>query len=87
MLGQVEMAAPGTWLVSAYVPEADLGQLPVFYGQPIETTHRAIDGIPGDLVNDAGQQEASGHDPGPLDRSGVHQLVQHPQAAQRRWRI
>jgi TRAP-type transport system periplasmic protein len=51
VLGQVEMAAPGTWLVSAYVPEADLGQLPVFYGKPIETTHRAIDGIPGDMVN------------------------------------
>jgi TRAP-type C4-dicarboxylate transport system substrate-binding protein len=51
VLGQVEMAAPGTWLVSAYVPEADLGQLPVFYGQPIEMTHRAIDGIPGDMVN------------------------------------
>jgi TRAP-type C4-dicarboxylate transport system substrate-binding protein len=52
VLGQIEMAAPGTWLVSAYVPEADFAQLPVFYGQPIETTHRAIDGIPGDIVND-----------------------------------
>lgn len=52
VLGQVEMAAPGTWLVSAYVPEADLAQLPVFYGQPIETTHRAIDGVPGDMVNE-----------------------------------
>jgi TRAP-type C4-dicarboxylate transport system substrate-binding protein len=52
VLGQVEMAAPGTWLVSAYVPEADLAQLPVFYGQPIEITHRAIDGTPGNLVND-----------------------------------
>lgn len=52
VLGQVEMAAPGTWLVASYVPEADLSQLPVFYGQPIETTHRAIDGIPGDMVNE-----------------------------------
>jgi C4-dicarboxylate-binding protein DctP len=52
VLGQIEMAAPGTWLVSAYVPDADLAQLPVFYGQPINITHRAIDGIPGDLVND-----------------------------------
>jgi len=51
VLGQVEMAAPGTWLVSAYVPNADLGQLPIFYGQPIDLTHRAIDGVPGDLVN------------------------------------
>lgn len=52
VLGQVEMAAPGTWLVSAYVPEADMGQLPLFYGQPVETTHLAIDGIPGDMVNE-----------------------------------
>jgi C4-dicarboxylate-binding protein DctP len=52
VLGQIEMAAPGTWLVSAYVPEADLGQLPVFYGQPIEVTHQAIDGVPGDMVNE-----------------------------------
>jgi C4-dicarboxylate-binding protein DctP len=52
VLGQVEMAAPGTWLVSAYVPEADIGQLPQFYGQPVETTHRVIDGIPGDMVNE-----------------------------------
>jgi TRAP-type C4-dicarboxylate transport system substrate-binding protein len=51
VLGQIEMAAPGTWLVAAYVPEADLGQLPIFYGQPIEATHRAIDGIPGEMVN------------------------------------
>jgi TRAP-type C4-dicarboxylate transport system substrate-binding protein len=52
VLGQIEMAAPGTWLVSAYVPEADLGQLPVFYGQPSEATHRAIDGTPGVIVNE-----------------------------------
>jgi TRAP-type transport system periplasmic protein len=52
VLGQVEMAAPPTWLVSVYVPDAELGQLPLFYGQPIETIHHAIDGIPGDLVNE-----------------------------------
>ena len=52
VLGQIEMAVPGTWLVSTYVPEADLTQLPIFYGQPIDVTHHAIDGIPGDLVNE-----------------------------------
>jgi C4-dicarboxylate-binding protein DctP len=52
VLGQIDMAAPGTWQVAAYVPEADLGQLPIFYGQPIGVTHGAIDGIPGDLAND-----------------------------------
>ena len=52
VLGQVDMAAPGTWLMAGYVPEADLAQLPVFYGQPADMTHRAIDGVPGDLVNE-----------------------------------
>lgn len=52
VLNQVEMAAPGTWLVASYVPEADMEQLPIFYGQPIEFTHKAIDGPPGDLVNE-----------------------------------
>ena len=52
VVGRVEMAAPGTWLVSAYVPEADMAQLPVFYGQPADIVHRATDGIPGRMVND-----------------------------------
>jgi TRAP-type transport system periplasmic protein len=52
VLNQVDMAVPGTWLVSAYVPEADIAQLPVFYGQPIDLTHRVIDGDPGDAVNE-----------------------------------
>ena len=52
VLGQVEMAVPGTWFVSGYVPEAEMAQLPLFYGQPAETTHRAIDGIPGEMVNE-----------------------------------
>lgn len=52
VLNQVEMAVPGTWLVAAYVPEADMSQLPIFYGQPVEVTHSAIDGTPGDLVNE-----------------------------------
>lgn len=28
---EVEMAAPGTWLISAYVPDADMLQLPAFW--------------------------------------------------------
>jgi TRAP-type transport system periplasmic protein len=51
-LGQLDMCAPGTWLVAAYVPEADFAQLPVFYGQPVEVTRKATDGIPGNIVNE-----------------------------------
>ena len=52
VLDQVQMAAPGTWVVASYVPDADVGQLPVFYGQPADLTHRVIDGVPGAMVND-----------------------------------
>jgi C4-dicarboxylate-binding protein DctP len=52
VVGQVDMAAPGTWIVASYVPDADLCQLPVFYGQPADVTHRVIDGVPGAMVKD-----------------------------------
>ncbi len=49
--GQVEMAAPGAWVLTGLVPDADMVQLPFFYGQPIEVTHKATDGKPGEHVN------------------------------------
>ena len=50
--GQVEMAAPGAWVLTGLVPDADMVQLPFFYGQPIEVTHKATDGKPGAHVNE-----------------------------------
>src|SRR5258708_1510079 len=38
--GQVEMAAPGSWSLTGFVPDADFIQLPVLYGRPMETVHR-----------------------------------------------
>jgi TRAP-type C4-dicarboxylate transport system substrate-binding protein len=49
--GQVEMAVPGTWVVTGLVPDADLVGLPYFYGVPIEVTHKATAGKPGAYVN------------------------------------
>ncbi|HEX3573978.1 MAG TPA: TRAP transporter substrate-binding protein DctP [Rhodopila sp.] len=48
--GQVDMAAPGNWTQTGIVPDCDFCQLPVFYGQPIETTEKAADGKPGALI-------------------------------------
>src|SRR5579872_4748585 len=50
--GQVEMAAPGAWVLTGLVPDADMVQLPYFYGQPIEVTHKATDGKAGAHVNE-----------------------------------
>lgn len=48
--GQVDMAAPGGWTQTGIVSDCDFCQLPVFYGQPIETTEKAADGKPGALI-------------------------------------
>jgi C4-dicarboxylate-binding protein DctP len=49
--GQVEMACPGTWTITGFVPDADFSQLPAFYGRPIELVHKATDGAGGKFVN------------------------------------
>ncbi len=48
--GQVDMAAPGGWTQTGIVPDCDFCQLPVFYGQSLETTEKASDGKPGALI-------------------------------------
>jgi TRAP-type transport system periplasmic protein len=48
--GQVEMCAPGAWTLTGLVPDFDFVQLPAFYGQPADVTHRATDGAPGKFV-------------------------------------
>ena len=48
--GQVEMAAPGAWAITAIVPDGDLFQLPALYAQPIDVIHRVTDGGTGRLI-------------------------------------
>jgi len=45
--GQVEMACPGHWTQTGVVPDCDMFQLPLFYGQDISVSHRAADGKAG----------------------------------------
>jgi len=49
--GQVEMACPGLWTLTGFVPDADMCQLPIFYGQSSDIVHKAFDGKPGELLN------------------------------------
>jgi C4-dicarboxylate-binding protein DctP len=49
--GQVEMAVPGSWVMTGLVPDCDMVQLPYFYGIPIEQTHKATNGKAGAFVN------------------------------------
>ncbi len=48
--GQVEMAAPGSWTITGFIPDAELFQLPALYGQPLDITHKVIDGAAGQMI-------------------------------------
>ena len=63
--GQIEMAAPGSFTITGIVPNADFLQLPILYGQPIETVHKIIDGKPGAVVNADITQKLRSHVLGP----------------------
>jgi len=49
--GGIEMAAPGTWVLTGFVSDCDIVQLPMFYGQNIDAVHRVIDGPVGQAIN------------------------------------
>ncbi len=49
--GQVEMACPGTWAITGFVPDADFSGLPAFYGRTLATVHKAVDSKGGQFVN------------------------------------
>ena len=49
--GQVEMAAPGTWILTSVMPDADFLNLPMLYGREIDVVHRAVDGKSGRNLN------------------------------------
>ena len=48
--GQVEMAAPGVWTLTGFVPDADMLQLPIFYGRTVEEARKVIQGKAGALL-------------------------------------
>jgi C4-dicarboxylate-binding protein DctP len=49
--GGVEMAVPGTWVLTGFVPDTDIFQLPVFFGQSADAVHRVVDGPVGKSIN------------------------------------
>jgi TRAP-type C4-dicarboxylate transport system substrate-binding protein len=59
--GQIEMAAPGTWVVTGLVPDADMVGLPYFYGVPVELTHKVTAGKAGAYVNSQLESKLKAH--------------------------
>jgi TRAP-type transport system periplasmic protein len=49
--GGIEMAVPGTWVLTGFVADADIVQLPMFYGQDADAVHRVTDGPVGQAIN------------------------------------
>ena len=49
--GGIEMAVPGNWVLTGFVPNADVFQLPSFFGQPAPVVYAAVDGGIGTIIN------------------------------------
>ncbi len=79
--GQVEMAAPGAWVLTGLVPDCDMVQLPYFYGVPTDITHKATDGKPGAKINQRARGQAQHPGAGAVDRSRLPELVLDQDAA------
>lgn len=47
--GQVEMACPGTWTLTGFVPDFDFPNLPMLYGLPLSSVRKIVDGKTGAL--------------------------------------
>src|SRR5690242_3368718 len=63
--GQVEIASPGAWTLTGLVPDCDMVQLPYFYGVPLDVTHKATDGKPGEHINKQLEAKLGSHVLGP----------------------
>ncbi len=63
--GSVEMAAPGVGMLSGFVPDTEIVQLPVFYGQPLALQQRIFDGAVGKKINEAIEQKVGAKVIGP----------------------
>ncbi len=57
--GGIEMAVPGSWVLTGFVPNADVFQLPSFFGQPAQVVYAAVDGGIGAIINDELQSKLS----------------------------
>ncbi len=49
--GAIEMAVPGSWVLTGFVPDADVFQLPSFFGQPAHIVYSAVDGGIGHTID------------------------------------
>jgi TRAP-type C4-dicarboxylate transport system substrate-binding protein len=70
--GQVEMAAPGVWAVTNFVPDGDLFQVPALYDQPVEIIHRVTDGRSGAMIASEIEQKLRSHVLGPWIDNGFN---------------
>ena len=55
--GAVEMAVPGTWLLTGLVSDTDAFLLPSFFGQPYPVVYAEADGRVGKIINDKLEQK------------------------------
>ena len=55
--GAVEMAVPGNWVLTSFVSNADIFDLPCLFGRPTATVYQVADGKAGQLIDEELQKK------------------------------
>ncbi|MDE2199878.1 MAG: TRAP transporter substrate-binding protein DctP [Rhodospirillales bacterium] len=69
--GQVEMACPGTWVLTGFIPDGDVGNVPALYGQPLPLVRKALDGQTGAFIGAQIEKKLRVKLPGPWLELGM----------------
>ena len=55
--GAIEMAVPGNWVLTSFVPNADIFDLPCLFGKSLPVNYAVADGKAGQLIDDELKQK------------------------------
>ena len=55
--GAIEMAVPGNWVLTAFVPNADIFDLPCLFGKSLPVNYAVADGKAGQMIDDELKQK------------------------------
>lgn len=55
--GAIEMAVPGNWVLTSFVPNADIFDLPCLFGRSLSANYAVADGKAGMMINDELKQK------------------------------
>ena len=78
--GAIEMAVPGNWVLTGFVPDADIFDLPCLFGRSLPVNYAVADGKAGQMIDDELKQKLAVVVLGSVATARLQQRLHHQQA-------